>query len=420
MTSGNENIIIGNYAGQAFTEGQANVAIGHDALSATVDANDNVAIGKNAISEGDAGNSNTAVGYQSLMFTTGSGSVAVGNSALRGATSSSSNTAVGTGSMYNTWTGSGNVAVGYDALRGGSSPSGENNVGIGRYAGEDITTGNSNAYVGTYAGKDITTGSGNACLGYEAGVYLTSGSTYNVAIGQQSGAQGANVIGSIAIGRRANAGSDNYNTVIGYDAGLTGTSLAHGGNNILIGYQCQASSATVDNEITLGNSSITKFRIPGINFILKDNGGTPTNGHVLTVDSNGEAGFAAAGVTLSAINSAITGGEITPANIKNPNGNLRFESQSGRGFEMHDSNNYVYPLHNNSTGLGQPSRIWKNLYVNEVFSSTRIQSPFYENSTTVTADYTVTNGYNAMAAGPLTINSGVTVTVGSGETLTIV
>ena len=87
---------------------------------------------------------------------------------------------------------------------------------------------------------------------------------------------------------------------------------------------------------------------------------------------------------------------------------------------MHDSNNYVYPLHNNSTGLGQPSRIWKNLYVNEVFSSTRIQSPFYENSTTVTADYTVTNGYNAMAAGPLTINSGVTVTVGSGETLTIV
>ena len=38
----------------------------------------------------------------------------------------------------------------------------------------------------------------------------------------------------------------------------------------------------------------TKFRIPGINFVLKDNGGTPTEGHVLTVDSNGEASFAAA------------------------------------------------------------------------------------------------------------------------------
>tara|TARA_R100000734_G_scaffold680_8_gene864 strand:+ start:2526 stop:2843 length:318 start_codon:yes stop_codon:yes gene_type:complete len=45
---------------------------------------------------------------------------------------------------------------------------------------------------------------------------------------------------------------------------------------------------------------------------------------------------------------------------------------------------------------------------------------FYENDQAVTTDYTITNGKNAMAAGPITINSGVTVTVGSGETLTIV
>ena len=45
---------------------------------------------------------------------------------------------------------------------------------------------------------------------------------------------------------------------------------------------------------------------------------------------------------------------------------------------------------------------------------------FYENGQTVTTSYTITNGKNAMAAGPITVNSGVTVTVGSGETLTIV
>ena len=45
---------------------------------------------------------------------------------------------------------------------------------------------------------------------------------------------------------------------------------------------------------------------------------------------------------------------------------------------------------------------------------------FYENGQNVTTDYTITNGKNAMAAGPITINSGVTVTVGAGETLTIV
>ena len=45
---------------------------------------------------------------------------------------------------------------------------------------------------------------------------------------------------------------------------------------------------------------------------------------------------------------------------------------------------------------------------------------FYENGQNVTTNYTITNGKNAMSAGPITIDSGVTVTVGSGETLTIV
>tara|TARA_R100000773_G_scaffold43621_1_gene42477 strand:+ start:530 stop:2335 length:1806 start_codon:yes stop_codon:yes gene_type:complete len=45
---------------------------------------------------------------------------------------------------------------------------------------------------------------------------------------------------------------------------------------------------------------------------------------------------------------------------------------------------------------------------------------FYENDQAVTTNYTITNGKNAMSAGPITINSGVTVTVGSGETYTVV
>lgn len=40
---------------------------------------------------------------------------------------------------------------------------------------------------------------------------------------------------------------------------------------------------------------------------------------------------------------------------------------------------------------------------------------FYENGQTVTTNYTITAGKNAMSAGPITINSGVTVTVGSGQ-----
>ena len=47
-------------------------------------------------------------------------------------------------------------------------------------------------------------------------------------------------------------------------------------------------------------------------------------------------------------------------------------------------------------------------------------SIFWENGTNVTSDYTITDGRNAGSFGPITINSGVTVEVGVGETWTVV
>lgn len=45
---------------------------------------------------------------------------------------------------------------------------------------------------------------------------------------------------------------------------------------------------------------------------------------------------------------------------------------------------------------------------------------FFENDTTVTTSYTITTSKNAVTAGPITIASGVTVTVSPGSTWTIV
>lgn len=45
---------------------------------------------------------------------------------------------------------------------------------------------------------------------------------------------------------------------------------------------------------------------------------------------------------------------------------------------------------------------------------------FYENGTNVTQNYTITSGKNAMSAGPITINTGVTVTVPTGSEWTVV
>ena len=45
---------------------------------------------------------------------------------------------------------------------------------------------------------------------------------------------------------------------------------------------------------------------------------------------------------------------------------------------------------------------------------------FIENGQTVTTNYTLTTGKNAISAGPITINSGVTVTIPSGQVWTVV
>ena len=44
---------------------------------------------------------------------------------------------------------------------------------------------------------------------------------------------------------------------------------------------------------------------------------------------------------------------------------------------------------------------------------------FWENGQTVTTNYTITNNMNAGTFGPVTINNGVTVTIGDGETWVI-
>lgn len=39
----------------------------------------------------------------------------------------------------------------------------------------------------------------------------------------------------------------------------------------------------------------------------------------------------------------------------------------------------------------------------------------YENAQTISSNYTMTNGYNGMSAGPITIATGVTVTIPTGS-----
>lgn len=45
---------------------------------------------------------------------------------------------------------------------------------------------------------------------------------------------------------------------------------------------------------------------------------------------------------------------------------------------------------------------------------------FYENSNTIDTNYTLATNTNAVTAGPITVNNGITVTISNGSTWTIV
>ena len=93
---------------------------------------------------------------------------------------------------------------------------------------------------------------------------------------------------------------------------------------------------------------------------------------------------------------------------------------------------HLRPNVDSTYDLGVNATRWRNVYADTYYGDgsnlTGVGGAtgggsdeiFYENSQTVTSDYTITSGKNAMSAGPITINNGVSVTVPSGSTYTIV
>lgn len=234
-------------------------------------------IGTDALSQlTTSGNQSFAAGYQALQnATTGaSRSIAIGYKALNATTSGDDNIAFGGNALLSNTSGGYNFAAGLEALK--SSTTAYYGIAIGYQALQNNTTASYNIALGFRSLRNNTTGTRGSAFGTQALANNTTGN-YNTAHGYyalQSNTTGSN---NVAMG------------------GFCLRNTTTGSNNIGIGYYVESSSATVSNEITLGNTSITKFRVPGINFILKDNGSTPSTGQVLTADSSGEGYWADAG-----------------------------------------------------------------------------------------------------------------------------
>jgi trimeric autotransporter adhesin len=277
--SANLNTAVGFEALNDVTTGANNTAVGYQAGDTITTGTRNTILGSDTAATLTTGYGNTLLGYQSgTKITTGHNNIGIGYNALTG------DKAFGPGNI----TGNYNTAISGNALKAISS--GTQNIAIGNDSGYSITSGNNNIAIGFQTLYNNTTGAENVAIGDNAMYIGSAAYVHNVGVGSWAlGRITGNGNTGVGADAAANATSGANNTFLGYLAGNTTTTST---NNTLLGYDAEASSATVSNEITLGNTSVTKFRIPGINFVIKDT--TATEDYVLTVDASGEAGWEAA------------------------------------------------------------------------------------------------------------------------------
>ncbi|OFX35717.1 MAG: hypothetical protein A2X08_12075 [Bacteroidetes bacterium GWA2_32_17] len=275
ISSGRYNNFFGYQAGYSDTSGCYNVANGYQALYSNTTGGYNVANGYMSLYANNTGQSNTSNGYQSLYSNTigsantangllalysntdGSCNTANGNQALYSNTNGSYNTANGAYSLLFSTTGTSNTANGTRALYSNTSGSentasgtwtlysndiGYDNTASGAYSLYSNTTGYFNTADGVSSLYSNTTGYYNAANGYRALFYNTTG-TSNTAFGFNAG--------SGAIGVNFNQctfiGSSSYPIVART-------------NVTMLGYGITNAQCTGDNQVCIGNTSISSIR----------------------------------------------------------------------------------------------------------------------------------------------------------------
>ena len=261
--SGNTGGLTWEAAGGAGT-GELYVKAKNGAGSASNSGNNTYAGSSSGNALASGANENTFYGFECGRYvSTGDYNTFYGAQAGENVSTGESNVFIGSEAGRACTTGNYNVVIGKTA--GDSITSGSQNVGLGYGALTAVTTGGNNVSLGHSAGDAVTTGSHNISLGRNAGGALST-THWSIFIGGDSGAS-ATGTGNIGVGLdsgRYSTGS--YNTCIGHTAGDVNS--FSGSNNTVIGNGADPSAADISNEITVGNSSVTKFRIPGLGFEL--------------------------------------------------------------------------------------------------------------------------------------------------------
>ncbi len=300
LTTGYENVLIGNKAGkdistgfrntimgsEAFIDanGEYNTVVGFWAMRGTAGGNYNTVYGQQALSAdlgnntNNVGENNVVIGRQALYRGDGHtnvlGNIAIGYQAGTGNQSGDFNINIGYNSTPYYSNSYNNLTIGYQARNGHTQ---NTTIGyraaystynqhdyctlIGGYAGYDMDGGDNCVYIGYYAGYGGGTGGLNTACGNYSQRFVTS-ATRNTSFGYLSmaSASSGSYNSSLGFGSAGGITTGNYNTAVGYNALNDNTNDYTGDNNVCLGNAAMPSSASVSNEITLGDSSISTLR----------------------------------------------------------------------------------------------------------------------------------------------------------------
>jgi len=216
------SVVIGAYAGYHGSGLTRCVFLGHyagdgEAAATNNDYTNTIAIGWRARQEGSGDTSGVYIGNSAGRFLGyGQDRICIGRSAGRGRATDP------TGYLNSTY--SYGIFIGSSAGGSGAANiTGDDDVGIGRNALHSVTSSAHSIALGRNSLYQVTEGSGNIGIGGYAGNTLTTGT---------------------------------YNILLGYDADTDGVDYT---NSIGIAYQA---AVTKSNQIVLGNSSHTEFKMP--------------------------------------------------------------------------------------------------------------------------------------------------------------
>ncbi len=235
--SGGYNSAFGSYSLANITSGSNNSAFGNNSLFFNTSGGNNSSFGYYSLSSNTLGNNNSAFGSQSLFSnTTGLNNSAFGFNVLYYNTTGNSNSAYGNNSLYNNSTGSSNSAFGYSSLYFNND--GINNSALGFQSLYSNTLGDNNSGFGYQSLYFNTTGFLNSAFGSYALTNNTIGHS-NTAFGNYS---------------LTNNTTGNSNSAFGTNALLFNST---GINNTAIGYDAQVPSGVLNNQVRIGNTSVT-------------------------------------------------------------------------------------------------------------------------------------------------------------------